>query len=55
MPASDRKYFPRCMVCKKPIDISTPYWGRVNTIGEQKYWHDSCNALYEAEYSMKSP
>lgn len=54
MSTSDKKYAPRCLVCKKVIDITTPYWGKVNIIGEQKYWHDSCNAEYETEYSMKS-
>lgn len=49
----NRKYFPRCLVCKKSIDTTTPYWGRVNTIGEQKYWHDACNAQYDQYYSNR--
>ena len=53
MPTPDRKYSPRCLVCKKSIDITTPYWGQVNTIGEQKYWHDACNHEYENKYSVK--
>lgn len=53
MTSSERKNPLRCMVCKKYIDITTGYWGKVNTIGEQKYWHDSCNEEYDQFYSKK--
>lgn len=51
--ASGKKSSPRCLVCKKSIDITMGYWGRINTIGEQKYWHDSCNAEYDLKYADK--
>jgi hypothetical protein len=49
--STERKLSHRCMVCKTSIDIYTAYWSKVNTIGETKYWHDTCNGEYDNKYA----